>query len=159
MGTPVFPDTFEDYKKVLLLFLGMKEYYHFEDDLIEQFKNKGKVQQLMAEGMTGMDAITAAVPDTFISAGNQAKTEGGEQAPAWYYLLYDYTITPSDPLFDLFLTYHLRSPDLLQLDDILDYLLENYYDGKIIAFSRVLTLTLRKHGEWLQPPAQRLLKE
>ncbi len=144
----MFPDEFEDYKKILLVLLNMKKLYHFEDSLIELYKTNEKVQQLIAEGMTGMEAINAAVPHTFVSAGNRLRTENGEEvaAPAWYYLLHDYTVTPSDLLFDLFLAYRLRNADLMQLDAILNYLLENYYDGNITIFGRVLKLTIRKHG-------------
>jgi hypothetical protein len=150
----LFVEEFEDYKEVLLMLLKAKGFYHFEDTLIRQFKNNAKVQQLIAEGIGGMEAIIATKPNTFISAGNQIKTEGGEQAsaPAWYYLLHGYTITPSDVLFDYFLAYHLRHCDLLLLDNALDYLLENYYGGNTAAFSRFLKLTLRKHGERLLQP-------
>ena len=150
-----FRDSFEEYKKAVLFLLQIKDRIEFEDDLIAQYQSDFEVQRLMAEGMPGMEAIRSSFPDAFIGAGSRRKIKGkDEYTPAWYHLWQDYNITPLDPNYDLFLAYRLRQADLMELDDILNSLLERYYNGNKVIFSRVLKLTLRKHGQTLLQPEQ-----
>jgi hypothetical protein len=146
----LFPGSFDNFRRSVLLLLTIKEDYFFEDDLAERYKNDPVVQPLLTEGVQTMEALSHLLPNRFISAGNQVLNEQtGVSATAWFDLCENYIITPEDALYDLFFTYKLRQTDLLQLDDLLNHFSENYDSSSPLNFTRFLQLTLRKHGEKL----------
>jgi hypothetical protein len=149
-----FRDSFDEYRKAVLYMFNVKGYFIFEDDLIEKFKDDVEVLHLIAGGKQPIEAIKSAFPDKFISVGSRIKKGQEGYTQAWFDLWdEDYIITPGNTLYDLFFTYHLRQADLLELDNLLNYFLDNYSDNRT-DFMRFLQLTLRKHGKKLLQPEQ-----
>jgi hypothetical protein len=149
-----FRDSFDEYRKAVLYMFNVKGYFIFEDDLVEKFTDDVEVLHLIAGGKQPIEAIKSAFPDKFISAGSRIKKGQEGYTQAWFDLWdEDYIITPGNTLYDLFFTYHLRQADLLELDNLLNYFLDNYSDNRT-DFMRFLQLTVRKHGKKLLQPEQ-----
>jgi len=148
-----FPNHFKEYGHAVLLMFKIKDDFIFEDRLIATIKDDPEVQHLIAGGMQPMEAIKTSFPDRFICMGTRKKKADDEYATAWFDLWADYEITPTDTLYDLFFTYKLRQTDLLELDNLLNYSVQNYSDNNT-GFIRFLRLTLRKHGKKLLQPEQ-----
>lgn len=145
-----YPDTFKEYGKAVVSLLSLKDDFLFEDDLIKKYKDDPSVQSHLENGEQGMKAIIGAFPDRFIGAGKRAKKKGERVfTQAWFDIWKDYEIIPGDFQYDLFFTYRLRQTDLLEVDDLLNYFLENYYNDNKTDFIRFLKLTLRKHSKKL----------
>jgi hypothetical protein len=150
-----YPDTFGEYKNAALHLLDIKDLYEFEQDIINEFKDDEEVQINIAKGMQGMEAITASVPDTYFYKGRREKREANEASQrVWFNLWKDYTITPDDPFYDLFFVYNLRQADIMELDNLLRYFLDDASDGDRTNFIRFLKLALRKHAKKLLQPEQ-----
>jgi hypothetical protein len=148
-----YPDTFAAYRKAVIFLLQIKNMYIFEDELIEEYGDDDVLLSQTADGKPGIEAILAAFPDTLVSVGSRRKVTGEEPfMRAFLDLGEDYDIIPQDLLYDLFFTYKLRQTDIMELDNALDYFLENYHTGSTADFIRFIKLTLRKHGKKLLQP-------
>jgi hypothetical protein len=148
-----YPDTFAAYRKAVIFLLQIKNMYIFEDELIEEYGDDDVLLSQTAGGKPGIEAILAAFPDTLVSVGSRRKVTGEEPfMRAFLDLGEDYDIIPQDLLYDLFFTYKLRQTDIMELDNALDYFLENYHTGSTADFIRFIKLTLRKHGKKLLQP-------
>lgn len=150
-----YPDTFTEYSKVVVSMLNMKNYFLSEDDLIKEHEDDPAVQSHIDNNEKGMAAVSASFPDRFVYAGKRPKKRGlKELTPAFFDLWMDYNITVDDFHYDLFFTYQLRQTDLLEIDDLLNYFLENHPGDNKTDFIRFLKLTLRKHSKKLLQPEQ-----
>ena len=130
-------DNFEQYKKdVIALFLPA-DTFHFESDILKEYKAKS------------MNEVLATHPDKFVEIGSRTKSKPNECEKTWYDLSQVYIVTPKDPTYDLFLIYWLRNLDLKNIDGFLSHHLEKYFDGNFINFHRLLLLAIRENGEKL----------
>ena len=141
--------------------LRRKSMFILEDNLIELYKDEPEVKDLMELGNIPIGAITAAFPNRFLREGMHPKIGGAEDEGVWGWLdlWSDYVISPQDELYDLFFTYKLKHTDILELDNILNYLFENYNSDNNTDFIRFLKLTLRKHGKLLLPEQLETINE
>ncbi len=140
-------DTFEEFRKSLYAYFVGNRLYFFEDDLLEKFQENEQVQGFLDQGKVGMQAIDAAFPDRYVLFGNRYKmTNPDKNIPVYFDMWVEHYLSPEDLDFNLFYTYQLRQTDLLELDSLLNYTLENYYYGDRTSFLRFLALTLRKHA-------------
>jgi hypothetical protein len=151
----IFPDSFKEYSEMAKFLLGRKSMFLLEDNLIEIHKDTPEVKELIDQGNIPIGAITSAFPNRFIREGVHFKNGGAEDEGVWgwFDLWGDYIITQNDELYDLFFTYKLRQTDLLELDNLLNFSLQNYSNNSA-NFMRFLRLTLRKHGGKLLQPEQ-----
>src|ERR1051326_5227581 len=148
-------ESFEEYKTMVLRTLYCYDKFQFEDDLIEKLKTE-EVLQINTKGkQITMEDIQTSFPDRyFYTGGHRRKNKTDEHfTKVWFDIWGDEYIAPSDEIFyDVFLTYKLRSLDLIKIDSFLDYQLAKWHDNNADKFIRFLQLTLRKHGEKLLSP-------
>ncbi len=152
----LFPDSFKEYSEMAEFLLRKKSMFILEDNLIELYREEPEVKDLMELGNIPIGAITAAFPNRFVREAIHPKTGGEEDEGVWGWmdLWSDYIITQHDELYDLFFTYKLRQTDLMELDNILIFFLENNSGDNKTQFIRFLKLTLRKHSKKLLQPEQ-----
>ena len=145
------PATFKEYSEAVIYMLRVKDEYVFEDYIIKLYEDETDVKAHMEEGKSAMEAIMLTYPDRYVGAGHRKKPKEDVYVPAWFDLWQDdYIISPEHPFYDLFFTYYLRQQDLLKLDDILNYFLDESENKTV--FIWFVQLTLRKHAEKLLQP-------
>lgn len=151
----MYPDTFDEYKKAVVVLLSLKNTYYFEQDIIDEFKNDPLIKSFVKDGKSVLEAVLETTP-LFVSAGRRPnKKAGNKLQQAWFNLSQQgLVLAPGDFLFDVFFAYKLRQTDIFKIDRLLDYFLQKYYEGNKSEFSRFLKLVLRKHGKKLMQAEQ-----
>jgi hypothetical protein len=136
------PEHYSIYQEAVVAMLSVKDLYVWEDDVLK-FNQKRTMEEVVAINEV-----------RYVSAGE--KKREGELVNAWYDTWAEYFITLKDPLYSLFFTYKLRQIDLLDMDDFLNYQLEQNYENNFTRFSRFLSLTLRKYAKKILEPEHEL---
>lgn len=151
-----YPETYKEYRKAVIAMLSVKDEFAFEEDITEEFQDDFLVTSLVKDGKPLLEAIFETTPEKFVSAGRRPKKRGDKKLyQAWYDIgKSDRIIMRDDFLYDLFFVYNLRHADILKIDTLLDFFLEEYYEGNLKEFTRFLKLTLRKHGKKLMQADQ-----
>lgn len=138
---------FEDYKQMAYLFLNRKGKSFTEEDILNQFSASKTLEDIFSYD-----------PDRFIPATNVQK--GNERVKAWHDIMGIDVIESGDPFFDYFFIIKLRHIDLLEIDDYLDYHLENSFENDTQKFVRFLNLSVCKYeGTLLQSTIIDTIKE
>jgi hypothetical protein len=135
----VHPNTFKDYRQIIIGLLQIKEMYFFEDEIFEECEPDN------------MEKVLSEYPN-IIRTGAQRKNEDGTFSKKYLHLSPIYFVQPQDAWYDNFFAYKLRQLDLLEIDEFLDYHLENYYQNNLQEFSRFLRICIRKHEAKLLKP-------
>lgn len=134
-----FPNTYNDYRQVLVGLLQIKELYLFEAELLKEYKTDD------------IEKILETHPH-IIRTGAQRKNKDGTFSQKYLNLSPAYFVQRKDPFYDLFFASKLRQLDLLEIDMFLEYHLLNYYDNNLQEFSRFLRICIRKHQTTLLTP-------
>lgn len=159
----------EHYKDLVTRLFFVKDFYFFESELLQDYKAET------------MDELLATYPDKFFPAGSKNKHlkdfdtqnfrhvnnelekirlekgewKKGDFENTWFDVwLENFDISPDEAYCDEFFVYQLRSLDLLETDDFLNYQLQIHFGNNILKFKRFVSLSLRKHGEKLMLPDQ-----
>lgn len=134
-----FRNTFEEYRKYVVMLLQLKDLYLFEDEVLKDHKSDN-IEQILQQ-----------FPH-ILRSGAHRKNEDGSFSKKYFDLGTDYLIKPQDFLYDVFFAYRLRQLDLFKIDDFLNYQILNYYDNNLQEFSRFLRILIRKHEAKLLKP-------
>lgn len=148
-----YPDSFDEYCDVVTSLFRWKHIFVLEDDILKMYEDDPDIRKQWDKGNQGMGPIVQAYPNRYRRDTIYPKPGGNEDEGewGWFDLWSEYTVTQQDELYDFFVAYKLRHTDLLEIDNTLDYFMDNYNGDNFIRF---LKLTLRKHGQRLLQPEQ-----
>lgn len=138
-----FPDTYEEYEGLVLLFMQHKGKFLFQSELLAKYRTT------VAEDLKRYR--------NYKQWGTKKHNNTWE--PVYYCILADYYIEPDDEFYDLFFAYKLRHIDLMALDQFLAYHLNRYHNNNANEFLRFLSLLLRKHNKLLKIEICETVKE
>jgi hypothetical protein len=130
-------ETFEAYKQNAYSWLNNKGRHLFEEDILKEY----------SEGRT-LEKIFSQNTERYIPGSNKQK--GDKRERTWYDIMGMDVIEADDSFFNFFFTCKLRHLDLFQIDDFLNYYLENKFDGDTEKFHRFLIIALRKYTKLLK---------
>ncbi|HEY4799324.1 MAG TPA: hypothetical protein VII99_09645, partial [Bacteroidia bacterium] len=147
-------DSFPEYRKVVLAMLNINNDFIFEDDILKEHEDDSAIASSLKGEKLTMEKILESSPDRYFRHGSKKKKDknAAEFTPVWFDIWKDYIITPKDFLFDNFFVYKLRQTDILEIDDLLNFFLEEQYSNQTEKFIRFLNLAVRKHGKKLLSP-------
>lgn len=128
-----------EYESTVTSMLGHEGIYLFEGDITERYTNLS-LAQIMEQD------------DNFVQGPNLPNPrKQNKRCPTYFDTAMVLFITPKNKYYPEFFAYLFKHSDLLKIDRCLIYQLEKYHDNDFNAFSRLLTLMIRKFGDAIIP--------
>jgi hypothetical protein len=129
-----------EYVLCVLQMLEIAQQHLFEEDLVKKYEDK-TLEEILSSHLSIIK----------FSGKRPNPRQDNKLCCTYYDTMMELFITPQHLFYDRFFAYHLKHQDLMEVDQLLEYQLEQHHKNNFRLFARFLHLTIRKYKAKIIP--------